>query len=63
MQVLHVVDHSIPLPSGYTFRTCSILREQRTLGWGSFHVTSSNQAIYGRLVERPLNSSVESQAA
>ncbi len=29
LRVLHVLDHSIPLHSGYTFRTLSILREQR----------------------------------
>ena len=41
MRVLHVLDHSIPLHSGYTFRTRSILREQRALGWETFHVTGS----------------------
>jgi PEP-CTERM/exosortase A-associated glycosyltransferase len=40
MRVLHVLDHSIPLHSGYTFRTLSLLREQRALGWETFHVTS-----------------------
>lgn len=40
IRVLHVLDHSIPLHSGYTFRTLSILREQRKLGWETFHVTS-----------------------
>ncbi|MBL8352958.1 MAG: glycosyltransferase, exosortase A system-associated [Burkholderiaceae bacterium] len=40
MRVLHVLDHSIPLHSGYTFRTRAILREQRKLGWQTFHVTS-----------------------
>ena len=40
MRVLHVLDHSIPLHSGYTFRTLSILREQRKLGWETFHLTS-----------------------
>jgi hypothetical protein len=29
LRVLHVLDHSIPLHSGYTFRTLSLLREQR----------------------------------
>ena len=29
LRILHVLDHSIPLHSGYTFRTLSILREQR----------------------------------
>jgi asparagine synthase (glutamine-hydrolysing) len=27
MRILHVLDHSIPLHSGYTFRTLAILRE------------------------------------
>lgn len=40
LRVLHVLDHSIPLHSGYTFRTLSLLREQRRLGWETFHVTS-----------------------
>lgn len=43
MRILHVLDHSIPLHSGYTFRTLSILREQRALGWNTFHVTSPKQ--------------------
>ena len=40
MRILHVLDHSIPLQSGYTFRTLALLREQRTLGWETFHLTS-----------------------
>jgi PEP-CTERM/exosortase A-associated glycosyltransferase len=40
LRVLHVLDHSIPLHSGYTFRTRAILREQRKLGWETFHITS-----------------------
>lgn len=40
MKILHVLDHSIPLHSGYTFRTCSILNEQAKLGWETTHVTS-----------------------
>jgi PEP-CTERM/exosortase A-associated glycosyltransferase len=43
MRVLHVFDHSIPLHSGYTFRSAAILREQRTLGWETFHVTGPRQ--------------------
>lgn len=39
-RILHVLDHSIPLHSGYTFRTLSILREQRKLGWETRHLTS-----------------------
>lgn len=40
MRILHVLDHSIPLHSGYTFRTAAILREQRRLGWDTQHLTS-----------------------
>ncbi len=41
MKILHVLDHSIPLHSGYTFRTRAILEQQRRLGWETVHVTSS----------------------
>jgi PEP-CTERM/exosortase A-associated glycosyltransferase len=43
LRILHVLDHSIPLHSGYTFRTLSILREQRRLGWETFHLTGAKQ--------------------
>ncbi len=43
LRILHVLDHSIPLHSGYTFRTLSILREQRKLGWETFHLTGPKQ--------------------
>lgn len=43
IRVLHVLDHSIPLHSGYTFRTAALLREQRALGWETFHLTSPKQ--------------------
>jgi len=43
MKILHVFDHSIPLHSGYTFRSAAILREQRALGWETIHLTSSRQ--------------------
>jgi len=43
MRILHILDHSIPLHSGYTFRTASILREQRVLGWETAHLTSPKQ--------------------
>ncbi len=42
-RILHVLDHSIPLHSGYTFRTLSILREQRKLGWETNHLTGPKQ--------------------
>ena len=43
MRLLHILDHSIPLHSGYTFRTAAILCEQRALGWETFHLTSPKQ--------------------
>jgi PEP-CTERM/exosortase A-associated glycosyltransferase len=43
MRILHILDHSIPLHSGYTFRTLSILTEQRNLGWETFHLTGPKQ--------------------
>lgn len=43
LRILHVLDHSIPLHSGYTFRTRSILQQQRALGWDTCHITSSKQ--------------------
>jgi PEP-CTERM/exosortase A-associated glycosyltransferase len=43
MRILHVFDHSIPLHSCYTFRSAAILREQRALGWETFHLTGPRQ--------------------
>lgn len=43
MRILHILDHSIPLHSGYTFRTAALLREQRALGWETHHLTSPKQ--------------------
>ncbi len=51
LRILHVLDHSIPLHSGYTFRTLSILREQRKLGWETFHLTSPKQVDCDMLEE------------
>ena len=45
LRILHVLDHSIPLHSGYTFRTLSILREQRKLGWQTFLLTSPKHSV------------------
>jgi glycogen synthase len=41
LKILHVLDHSVPLQSGYSFRTLAILREQRRLGLETVQVTSS----------------------
>lgn len=45
MRILHILDHSIPLHSGYTFRTLSILKEQRALKWETAHITSSKHGV------------------
>jgi len=50
MRILHVLDHSAPLHSGYVFRTLSILREQRRRGWETFQLTGPKQNAGG--VER-----------
>lgn len=51
MRVLHVMDHSLPLHSGYTFRTAAIVREQRLRGWETFHLTSPKQGACSRGLE------------
>lgn len=45
MKILHVLDHSIPMHSGYTFRTRSILNQQRNLGWSTEHITSAKHTV------------------
>ena len=44
IKVLHVLDHSLPLHSGYTFRTRSILTIQHQMGINTALVTSSKHA-------------------
>jgi glycogen(starch) synthase len=39
-RVLHVLDHSLPLHSGYSFRTLEILRQQLARGWEPLALTS-----------------------
>lgn len=51
MRILHILDHSIPLHSGYTFRTRAILQHQRALGWETFHLTSPKQGKVSAAVE------------
>ncbi|OYO28704.1 TIGR04063 family PEP-CTERM/XrtA system glycosyltransferase [Janthinobacterium sp. PC23-8] len=43
MRILHILDHSLPLHSGYTFRTVAILAQQRALGWDTLHLTGAKQ--------------------
>lgn len=43
LRILHVLDHSLPLHSGYSFRTLAILNQQRALGWETFQLTGIKQ--------------------
>jgi len=48
MRILHVLDHSLPLHSGYVFRTLAILTQQRALGWETLQLTGPKQgAVHG----------------
>ena len=40
MRILHILDHSLPSHSGYSFRTLAILREQRARGWETLQLTT-----------------------
>lgn len=40
LKILHVLDHSLPLHSGYTFRSQNILEEQRRREWAPLALTS-----------------------
>jgi PEP-CTERM/exosortase A-associated glycosyltransferase len=51
MRILHVLDHSLPLHSGYAFRTAAILREQRALGWTTMQMTTPRQGKSAAPVE------------
>jgi len=51
MRILHILDHSIPLHSGYTFRTRNILNQQGARGWETFHVTSPKQGVVENIKE------------
>ncbi|MDJ0277194.1 glycosyltransferase, exosortase A system-associated [Sphingomonas sp. 2R-10] len=43
MRVLHILDHGLPLHSGYTFRTRAILTAQMARGWQVAAVTGARQ--------------------
>ncbi|HEX5352518.1 MAG TPA: TIGR04063 family PEP-CTERM/XrtA system glycosyltransferase [Rhodanobacteraceae bacterium] len=52
LRILHVLDHSLPLHSGYTFRTLAILKQQRAQGWKTFHLTGPKQGSENTREER-----------
>lgn len=43
MRILHVLDHSLPLHSGYTFRTRAIMKAQAARGWEVAGLTGARQ--------------------
>lgn len=47
MKILHILDHSLPIHSGYTFRTRAILKSQIAMGWEVMGVTGPryNEAL------------------
>ena len=47
MRVLHILDHSLPLQSGYVFRTLGIVNQQRALGWEPVLLTSGKHYAPG----------------
>lgn len=47
LRILHVLDHSLPLQSGYAFRTLALLREQRALGWDPVALTTPKHYLAG----------------
>ncbi|MEC3909969.1 TIGR04063 family PEP-CTERM/XrtA system glycosyltransferase [Sphingobium sp. CR2-8] len=50
-RILHVLDHSLPLHSGYTFRTRAILRAQMARGWDVRGITGYRHVAEGPLQE------------
>lgn len=50
-RILHILDHSLPLHSGYTFRTRAILKAQMAKGWQVACVTGLRHKAEGRDIE------------
>ena len=47
MRILHVLDHSLPLHSGYAFRTRAIVKAQLAMGWEVACLTGPRQGREG----------------
>jgi PEP-CTERM/exosortase A-associated glycosyltransferase len=52
MRILHILDHSLPLQSGYVYRTLGIVDQQRALGWEPVLLTSGKHYAPGSMRER-----------
>jgi PEP-CTERM/exosortase A-associated glycosyltransferase len=48
-RILHVLDHSLPLHSGYTFRTRAILKAQAVAGWDVAGITGVRHYQHGEV--------------
>nr|WP_294810820.1 TIGR04063 family PEP-CTERM/XrtA system glycosyltransferase [uncultured Sphingomonas sp.] len=46
MRILHILDHGLPLQSGYTFRTRAILKAQIARGWEVAAVTGPRHGAF-----------------
>jgi glycogen synthase len=51
LRILHILDHSLPMHSGYTFRTRAILKAQQEMGWDVLGVTGARHYAEGEGVE------------
>jgi PEP-CTERM/exosortase A-associated glycosyltransferase len=47
MRILHVLDHGLPLHSGYTFRTRAIVKAQQAKGWEVACLTGARHTLDG----------------
>lgn len=50
-RILHILDHSLPLHSGYTFRTRAIMKAQIAAGWDIAGITGARQYQNGETVD------------
>ncbi|HEX3653473.1 MAG TPA: TIGR04063 family PEP-CTERM/XrtA system glycosyltransferase [Rhizomicrobium sp.] len=51
LKILHVLDHSVPMMSGYSMRSLAILLEQRRRGWQTAQLTSLRHTASGPPLE------------
>jgi PEP-CTERM/exosortase A-associated glycosyltransferase len=51
VRILHLLDHSLPLQSGYSFRTVGILTAQRKRGWETVQMTTPKQYCFEGAVD------------
>jgi PEP-CTERM/exosortase A-associated glycosyltransferase len=52
MRILHILDHSLPLHSGYVYRTLAIAEQQRAIGWEPVLMTSGKHYAPGPAREK-----------